>query len=282
MSMCIVCEGGAMRGNFTAGVLDVFMEERIRRADAIVGVSAGALCAANYCSHQIGRSVRVNTTYCADWRFLSMRSYMLTGDALGADFMFHRIQDEYDPYDYGAWEADQTEFYVVCSDLDTGQAAYERIEKLPEDVDLIRASASMPLVSRTVEQRGRRLLDGGTADSIPVQWALDRGFDKIVVILTQDRSYRKKPLAIMGFVHRTYLNQDAFCEQMATRHTRYNICRDFCFDLEAEGRITLLTPDQPVTIKQMESDPAKVMALYNSGRAVARRNLASIGQYLQE
>lgn len=281
MSMCIVCEGGAMRGNFTAGVLDVFMEERIKRADTIIGVSAGALCAANYCSRQIGRSVRVNTTYCADWRYLSMRSYMLTGDALGADFMFHRIQDEYDPYDYEVWGADPTEFYVVCTDLDTGQAAYERIERLPEDVDLIRASASIPLVSRTVEARSRRLLDGGTADSIPVQWALDEGFDKIVVILTQDRSYRKKRLATMGIVHRTYINQEAFCEQLATRHTRYNICRDFCFDLEAEGRIFLITPDEPVTIKQMESDPAKVMALYNAGRTVAKRSLGGIEEYLQ-
>jgi len=280
MSMCIVCEGGAMRGNFTSGVLDVIMEERLPRADTIVGVSAGSLNAVSYCSRQIGRSVRINTTYCHDWRYLSMRSYMLTGDALGTDFMFHRIQDEYDPFDYGTWEADPTHFIAVATNVDTGEAEYEEVEELPRDVDLIRASASMPLVSRIVEMRGKRLLDGGTADSIPVQWALDQGFDRIVVILTQDRGYRKKPLATMGLVRRTYLNQEAFCEQLATRHTRYNICRDFCFDLEREKRIFVITPAEPVTIGQMETDPAKVMALYNEGRAVTKAALPELRSYL--
>lgn len=282
MSVCIVLEGGAMRGNFTAGILDVLMEERVPEADEIIGVSAGSLCGLSYCSHQIGRSVRINTTYCTDWRYLSMRSYMLTGDALGTEFMFHKVQDEYDPFDYDAWNARKVRFHVVCTNVDTGQAEYEEIKSLPEDIDLVRASSSMPMVSRTVECRGKRLLDGGTADSIPVQWALDQGFDKIVVVLTQDRTYRKQPLKTVGVARRAYLNEDAFCEQLASRFLRYNICRDFCFDLEKDGRIFLFAPPEPVTVASMEDNPGKLMQLYNQGLATARRRMPELREYLGE
>ena len=189
---CYVLEGGSMRGNFTAGILDYFLMHDLPYPDCIVAVSAGTLAAASYLSGQIGRAVRVNTTFANDWRYCSMRSYALTGNALGKDFLFDKVQHELDPFDFDTFRSNPTEFYGVCTNVETGQAEYLKVDDAEEDKDVIRASASMPLMSTFVDIGGKKLLDGGTADSIPIRWTLEKGFDKIVVILTQDRTFKKE------------------------------------------------------------------------------------------
>ncbi|NTU89276.1 MAG: patatin family protein [Actinobacteria bacterium] len=278
--VCLVLEGGAMRGNFTAGVLDYFLEYQLPVADRVVGVSAGALCGANYCSRQIGRTVRLNCTYAKDSRYLSMNSFVRTGDAMGVDFMYNKIQNELDPFDYEMYANRPMEFYVVCTNVETGKAEYCEIKNLPDDIDLLRASASVPFVSKIVETHGFQFLDGGMADSVPVKWALDEGFDKVITVLTQDRSYVKTHDKAIPLAARIYQNHPLLVEAMDTRYKRYNDQRRKIFELEEKGRIVVLAPKRPVQIKQMEKEPARIMELYNEGRTVARENFQKLQDYL--
>lgn len=281
MSTCFVLEGGAMRDNFVAGVLDCFMIERLPEADCVIGVSAGSLCAESYCSHQIGRTIRINTTYCNDWRYLSMRSYATTGDLYGADFVYNKVQNEYDPFDYDAFTRSKTKFFATCTNVENGKAEYLQVAELPRDVEFIRASASMPLVSRIVDVAGYHLLDGGVADSIPVRWALDQGYDHVVAVLCRDRLYHLSPEKTMPLIHRTYHEYPEFCNSIANRHLRYNACRDEIFEMEHQGRIKVITPRKPSEISLTERDPAKIVALYNEGLEVARTELDGIREYLE-
>jgi predicted patatin/cPLA2 family phospholipase len=277
---CLVLEGGAMRGNFTAGILDYLMYHQMPLADCVIGVSAGALAGVNYVSDQPGRGVRVNSTFARDRRFLSIESYLFTGNALGKNFLFNRIQHELDPFDFETFKKSPCKFYVVATNLDTGKAEYLRIEDADRDCDLIRASCSMPLVSTPVEYEGMKLLDGGTSDSIPVRWAMDQGYDKIIVVLTRERSFRREPekgLAMMRRHYVTYPNYVFACEQ---RHNVYNTARRKCFKLEQEGRIVVLLPENPPTIKQMEHDSSAIMEIYNEGLQVAEKNFDRVREYV--
>lgn len=277
---CLVLEGGAMRGNFTAGILDYLMYNHMPLADCVIGVSAGTLAGVNYVSDQPGRGVRVNATFAHDRRFLSMGSYLFTGNALGKNFLFDKIQHELDPFDFETFRSSPCEFYAVATNLDTGKAEYLKVEDADRDSDLIRASCSMPLVSTPVEYEGMKLLDGGTADSIPVRWAIDQGFDKIVVVLTRDRSFRREPekaLSLMRSHYATYPNYVFACEQ---RHNVYNTSRRKCFKLQQEGRVFVFMPSKPPTIKQMEHNSKAIVEIYNEGLQVARDNFDGLRAYL--
>ncbi len=187
----MVLEGGAMRGLYTAGVLDVFMENGIE-VDGFIGVSAGACFGCNYKSRQIGRTLRYNVKYCHDWHMGTMRSWLRTGDMYEPKFCYGRIPDELDPFDRETFQANPVKFYMVCTDVDTGDPVYYLCEKGDaEDLLWMQASAAMPVVSRVVEAGGHRLLDGGVADSIPVEWFRSIGYEKNIVVLTQKAGYRK-------------------------------------------------------------------------------------------
>lgn len=282
MSTCYVLEGGAMRGNFTGGVLDYLASRRLPYPDCVIGVSAGALCAASFCSGQVGRAIRVNTTYCQDKRYLSLRSFHRTGDAYGTNFAFNRIQNFLDPFDYRGFEERPMQFWVVCTNVETGKPVYHEIQELPRDIDYVRASASMPAVSRIVKIGDEKLLDGGPADSIPVRWALDHGFDKIVVVLTRDRTFVRKPLSKMEerLIRFNYAEYPAFCQCVFDRHARYNQTREDIFRLEKEGRIFVFAPPQPITVASMESDPGKIMRIYDEGWHLARKRMDELCEYL--
>ena len=198
----LVLEGGAMRGMFTAGVLDVWMEQGLR-FDAAVGVSAGAVFGCNLKSRQIGRVLRYNLKYCRDPRYCSLRSLLRTGDLFGAEFCYRTLPEELDPFDKTSYEQDPTVFYVVCTDVETGQPVYHRCDRADtETFAWFRASASMPLASKPVRIDGRSYLDGGIADAIPLRFLTDRGFDRNVVVLTQPRGYEKKKSG----VRKVYVN----------------------------------------------------------------------------
>ena len=170
MKTGLVLEGGAMRGMFTAGVMDVLMENGVN-FDGVIGVSAGAAFGCNYKSKQIGRVIRYNTRFCADKRYGGLGSLVKTGDIYNTDFCYGTVPLELDPFDFTAYDANPQEFYVVCTDIESGQPVYHKyLGQSDHGFDWIRASASMPLVSRIVEIEGRKLLDGGIADSIPVRY----------------------------------------------------------------------------------------------------------------
>ncbi|MBQ6454252.1 MAG: patatin family protein [Coriobacteriales bacterium] len=269
---CLVLEGGAMRCSFTAGVLDHMMIARIPYPDAIVGVSAGNLVASSYLSGQIGRSIRINCTYCDDSRMASLRSMRRSGSFVDPDFLYHKVQEELDPCDFEALAANPCELTVVCTDVETGGPRYFKIDDMRKQIDVVRASASLPLVSRPVEYGGYKLLDGGVADSIPLQWALDQGFERIVVILTRDHAYSKEPESRMLLARRMHSSFPPLLKAMEERYIMYNAERELCFRLQEEGRIVLIEPPVPVTIPQMEKDASKLVALYNQGLAVAREH----------
>ena len=222
MKTGLVLEGGAMRGLFSAGVTDVLMEEGIT-FDGAIGVSAGAAFGCNVKSGQIGRALRYNTTYCNDPRYCSFRSLLKTGDLYGAEFCYSTIPYQLDPFDVEAYNRNPMDFYVVCTDVETGEAIYHNCpESNLESMQWFRASASMPLVSRIVEVGGYRLLDGGIADSIPLEAFEKLGYERNLVILTQPEGYVKKPNKAMPLMRLALGKYPKLLRTIANRHTIYN------------------------------------------------------------
>ncbi len=279
----LILEGGAMRGLFTAGVLDVMMEADLHY-DGIVGVSAGAVFGCNYKSHQPGRVLRYNLRFCRDPRYCSLRSLVKTGDLYGADFCYRQLPDELDWFDAKTFREDPTEFYAVCTDLDTGKPVYHRcMDGGAEDLQWLRASASLPLAAQPVEVKGgQRLLDGGIADSIPLAFFERRGYDRNVVVLTQPLSYRKGRNRLLPLVRATLRRYPATVAAMAERSAMYNRQAAYVRQREREGAAFVLRPEAPLDIGRVEHDPAKLQAVYDQGRAVALRRLDALRAYLAD
>lgn len=222
MKRGLVLEGGAMRGMFSAGVLDVMMEQGIAY-DGIMGVSAGAVFGCNYKSNQPGRVLRYNLRFCQDPRYCSFRSYLRTGDLYGGDFCYREIPNSLDPFDQAAYRASPMDFYVVAADVETGQAVYRNcLEGGEEDLQWFRASASMPLAARVVEVGGYRLLDGGMADSIPIRKMESLGYDRNVVLLTQPLGFVKEKNSALPLMRLALRKYPKLLETMAHRHQRDN------------------------------------------------------------
>lgn len=218
----LVLEGGGMRGMFTAGVVDVLLQNDVR-LDGLVGVSAGACFGCNYQSGQVGRGLRYNLTYSRDRRYCSIWSLVRTGDLFGADFCYRKVPLELDPFDVEAFDASDVPFWVVCTSVSTGEPVYHQCEKAGKDMlEWIRASASMPMVSRPVEREGDYLLDGGIADPIPLAFFEQRGYERNVVVLTQPRGYVKRQSKMMPLMRRVLRTQPAIAQAMEDRPRVYN------------------------------------------------------------
>lgn len=280
MKTGLVLEGGGVRGIYTAGVLDVFMEQGIT-FDGLLGVSAGAIHGCSYLSRQHGRSIRYYEKYCGDPRFMSFRSFLKTGDVVGVDFCYHELPDRLDPYDHEAFLKNETPFYVVCSNVETGEAEYPRITDMRGQIDLLRASASLPYFSRVVEFGGKKYLDGGCTDSIPVDAMRKLGYARSVVVLTRDVEYRKKAekRALTSLVYRKY---PAFAAALRRRHEMYNAQVERVLELEAAGEIFVIRPLVPPEVGRMEKDPAKVRGAYEAGRTDALARLDELKAWLKE
>ena len=236
----LVLEGGGMRGIYTAGVLDVFLDEGLE-FDGVIGVSAGAVHGCSFLSGQRGRSIRYYKKYCADKRFMSAENMIRTGNFVDTDFCYHELPEVLDPYDYEAFDRnkEKTDFYVVCSDVEKGTPVYAKLHDMKKDIDYIRASASLPYVSKFVELGGRKLLDGGCTDSVPVEAFMKLGFTKDVVVLTRDLEYRKKPenAWMADLVYRKY---PKFAEVLKNRSVEYNRSIRRIEKLEKEGMQAIL------------------------------------------
>lgn len=278
MSVGLVLEGGAMRGLYTAGILDVWIEQGIR-VDGLFGVSAGVIFGANLFSGQKGRGLRYNLRYMPDKRYMSLRSLLTTGDLISRDFAYYRISKELDPFDEAAFERYGGEFYAVATNVMTGEPECIRVDNVMEQLEVLRASAALPFVSKMVELNGRRYLDGGVSDSIPVRECLERGYDRVVVILTQPADYRKQPMN-PALIRLCYARYPKLREALLRRHDVYNAQCEEVARLEAEGRVFVIRPESALGIGRLERDPARLQAVYDRGTADGLRTLPVLRAYL--
>ena len=276
MKKGLILEGGAMRGLFTAGIIDVMMEHDVW-PDGLVGVSAGAAFGCNYKSRQAGRAIRYNMRFAKDARYSGVRSWLTTGDYFNAEFAYHVVPREYDRFDDKAFEENPMAFIAVCTDVETGLPVYQRLDKSDDTTyDYIRASASMPLFSKVVELEGRKLLDGGVSDSIPLAYAEQAGYERNVVILTQPLDYCKKHSKLMPLIRlglRQYPNMVA---AMDKRHIMYNRQLDYVAEAERKGRCLVIRPDEKLPIGHVCHSPEQMRRVYETGRRTGERHIEAI------
>lgn len=279
MRVGLVLEGGGMRGMYTGGVLDVFLDEDVR-VDGVMGVSAGVLFGANLLSRQRGRALRYNKRFTGDPRYMSVRSLLTTGDFVSKDFAYYGVTKEFDPFDEAAFERSGIPFTAVVTNVLTGEAEYIDIVNLIEQLEVIRATAALPCVSRMVRLGDALYLDGGLADSIPVRAMMARGYDKLIAVLTRPASYRKKPSRALA-VRLFYARYPNLCRTIRTRPERYNAQCDDVAQLEREGKIFVIRPKAALDIARLEKDPERMQAVYDVGVADARETMASLRAYLR-
>lgn len=280
MTAGLVLEGGGMRGLYTAGVLDVFMEQGVEFAHA-VGVSAGAAFGVNIKSRQVGRAIRYNKRFCADPRYASLKNLLRTGELYSIDFAYREVPLHLDPFDIEAAAANPMRFTAVCTDIVTGEAVYRDIERGDgDDLDWIRASASVPLLARPVELDGRELLDGGIANSIPAAWMVAQGYDRNVVVLTQPAGFVKEPNRLMPLLKRAYGAYPKLVELLANRHVRYNAQLEEVARLERDGKALVIRPSESVKAPLVVKDPEILERIYQVGRRDGEARIADVRRYL--
>ena len=281
MKKGLVLEGGAMRGMFTCGVTDVFMENGID-FDGIVGVSAGATFGCNYKSKQPGRAVRYNKRFSRDSHYGTFRSLLRSGDLYDAKFCYGDIPFKYDLFDIKTYRENPLKFYVVVSELETGKALFHEIPKGDaEDLRWMRASASLPLVSTPVVIDGNRYLDGGITSSIPLKQFMELGYEKNIVILTRTRDYVKKPSSMAGLMKVLLRKYPAIVKAMNRRHIMYEEEKQFVFEQEKNGTCFVIAPEVDVGISRTEHDPKELERVYQMGRATGVKNLEKVREFLR-
>ncbi len=282
MKVGLVLEGGAMRGMYTAGVLDTFLDEDIR-ADGIVGVSAGALFGINYLSRQRGRVIRYNKTYNCDKNYMGIRPLLREGNIICTQYAYYDVPFGLDPFDDETYRASESAvpFYAVITDMERGEPRYVRIRSVLEQMETLRASGSMPFVSKPVMLDGRPYLDGAVTDSIPFAWMASEGYDKLIVVLTRQEGYRKKPMS-RPLIRAMYCGYPAFRQALKCRHEMYNRSIDQLAQWEAEGRAFVLRPSEPSHVGRIEKDPDRLQALYDLGIADCRRLLPALNRFIEE
>ncbi len=275
-------EGGDMRGLFTAGVIDVFMEQGIA-FDGGIGVSAGATFGSNYKSKQPGRVLRYNLKFCKDPRYGTVRSLLKSGDLFETKFCYYDLPYELDKVDCDAFDTNPMEFYVVATDVTTGKAVYRKLDKL-DDIALnwFRASASMPMVSRIVEVEGHKLLDGGIADSVPVKYFESIGYDRNVVILTQPKGYQKGPNKLLPLMKMSLKNYPAALEAMKNRHVVYNETSAYIEKQEKAGKLLVIRPKEKLPIGRMSHDPEELQQVYDLGREAGFSCLEQVKRFVEK
>ena len=280
MKKGLVLEGGGHRGIFTAGILDVFLENNIS-FDGVIGVSAGAVHGASFLSKQKGRSLRYALKYCNDKRYMGIGSLLKTGDYFNVDFCYYLLPQVLDPFDNDTFENQTSEFFTVSTDVETGEAVYHQCKTLRNDyIKWIVASASMPLVARIVDIEGQKLLDGGVADSIPEAAFRKMGYTKNVVVLTQPKGYEKKSNSMLPLIKRIYRKFPNFVKAVENRHLIYNQEINDLEELEKSGDVLILRPKTDLVASRTERNPKKMQDSYNQGRLLALEEIEKIKAFL--
>ena len=278
MKIGLVLEGGAMRGMFTAGVLDVLLDEQIT-VDGAVTVSAGALFGINYPAKQRGRVLRYNLKYLHDKRYMGWHSLFTTGNVVNKAFAFYELPFTLDPFDQATFAASQIDFWVTLTNIETGEPEYVKITDAFAQMEALRATSAMPMVSRVVEIEGKKYLDGGISDSIPLDKTMALGYDKIIVILTRPLDYRKKPSNNWLF-KLFYRHYPKLIERWANRYAEYNQAVEKVIEMEKAGKIFVIRPSESLDISRLEKDLAKVQAMYDLGVKDGQAALSELKNYL--
>ena len=275
----LILEGGAMRGLYSAGVLDVLMENNIK-ADVVYGVSAGALFGLNYKSRQIGRALRYNLKYVKEKNYMGLYSLLTTGNIMNKDFCFKKLVYELDKLDFDTYKNNPVDFYAVVTNLKTGKPEYKKIDDAQKDMEYFRASGSMPFISKPVEINGNLYLDGAISDAVPFKKALESNYEKIIVVLTRPSGYRQK---------KTHLPYNLFygkfpklVETAYNNYKGYNEIMDLIDKYEAENKIIVLRPSKLVKVKRIEKDKTKLQRIYNLGVSDCINKLGNIKEYIGE
>ena len=277
----LILEGGGMRGIYTAGVLDFFIDKNIE-VDLVVGVSAGGCHAASYLSKQYKRAYHTNVDYVNDKEYLSFRNLIKTGSIFGMDLMFNKIPNELYLYDHDAFSKSKSKFTVVTTNCETGKAEYITLTDMKKDIMYLQASCSIPMFANIVEVDGYKLVDGGVADSIPIEYALKEGCKKNIIILTRDKTYRKSKVKFSSFVKRKYKKYPKLIESIENRHLNYNKSLDLVKYLEEKGDAFVIRPKSPVKVSQIEKDVDKLTKLYNDGYNDAKESYEKIMEFINK
>lgn len=276
MKKGLVLEGGAMRGLFSAGVMDVLMENDIW-PDGVIGVSAGAAFGCNMKSKQPGRVLRYNQKLAYDWRYASLWSLLTTGDYFGGEYAYHYMPRHIDYFDVDTFRENPMEFWAVCTNVGTGKAEYKRLTEVDDTcLEYIRASASMPIAARIVTVEGKKLLDGGIADSIPLRFFREQGYERNLVVLTQPEGYVKKQNSFMRLMRMWLHRHPRIVRALENRHIMYNKELAYIREEEKKPNTLVLRPKGKLTIGHISHDPAEMQATYEQGREVALEKLEEI------
>lgn len=280
MKTGLVLEGGGMRGLYTNGVIDAMLEHNIH-FDYVIGVSAGACAGVSFVSEQQKRNYRIDCDYLKDKRYVSIRNFIKTRSLFGMNFIFHEIPEKLDPFDNETFLRSSTEFITGVTEMATGKPAYfSKQNTLEEECTLLEASSSIPLFSPPVEFHGKKYLDGGTSDPIPFQKALDDGCDRLVIVRTRDRGYRKSAEQGRAIYRRAFRRLPGMVRCIDTRHLVYNHQVAASEKLEKDGTAMILAPDRPIKISRFENDMKKLDFLYRDGWSDLERRLDEINAFL--
>ncbi len=279
MKVGLVLEGGAMRGMFTAGVLDTFIKHNIK-FDIVVGVSAGALFGVNYLSKQSGRVIRYNKRFNRDKKYIGIRPLLQEGNIVNTKYAYDDVPKKLDAFDDETFRNSNVPFYAVITDIETGKPEYVQIKSVFNQMDTLRASGSMPFVSKPVIVDGKKYLDGGISDSIPYEWLLNQGCDKVVVILTRDMEYKKA--AIPKFPVKLYYNKyPCVYNRLAQRHNEYNNSVKNLLDLEKTGKAFVVRPSKPISVSLVERNPNMLQDVYELGLTDAEKEILKLKEFLK-
>lgn len=279
--VALVLEGGSMRGLYTAGVLDILMDNKIE-VDGIVGTSAGALFGPNYFTNQRGRVIRYNKRFCKDRRYISFWSFIFTGNIVNKNFAYHKVPEKLDPFDNELFMKLNKELVVTATNIETGEPEYIKVTDTYKQIEAFRATSAVPIMTKPVKYEGKTYLDGGISDSIPVRKALELGYDKVIVVLTQPASYKKQPLSDKkkSFIHFEFKKYPKLIERMENRHNEYNETIKYIKELERKGEIFVIRPSETLDIKLIERNPDEMERIYQIGIKDAKKRIKDLKKYL--
>lgn len=279
MKVGLVLEGGAMRGMYTAGVLDTFLENNIE-VDGIIAVSAGVLFGVNYLSKQKGRVIRYNKRFINDRRYMGLWSLLTTGNIINKEFSFYEVPQKLDVFDNDTFMKSKIDFWATVTNMETGNAEYIKLDDLFAQMEVLRATSAMPYVSKIVELENGKYLDGGISDSIPVEKCKELGFDKVIVVLTRPLDYRKKKTK--EFLAKTYYRKyPKFAKTLNNRYKMYNETVEKIIDMENKKEIFVIRPTRLVKVKRIEKDPNKLQEMYELGIEDAKNSLEKLNEYIK-
>lgn len=280
MKVGLVLEGGAMRGMYTAGVIDVFLENNVK-VDCIIGVSAGALFGVNYCSNQKGRVLRYQKKYIKEKNYMGIKTLLKTGNIINKEFAYYDIPFKLDVFDEEAFSKSRTKFYLTATNIETGKAEYIRIKNTKKEMEYFRATSAMPFVSQIVEINNKKYLDGALADSIPLDKMQELGYDKIIVVLTKPKGYRKrKPPKFLA--NKKYKQYPKLAQAINTRYERYNATIDKIDNLEKKKEIIVIRPSKKVKISRIEKNIDKLQEMYDLGVEDTKKVLKDLKKYISK